>query len=841
MGSVSHAETTSSSDQNACALNLTNQQKHRNWGWVNKIISLFASPADSLPVPQVGIRNEGGQPGAPILEVDLGSTQEFLSTLNELNTANRAIVEERPGVHTTLDGSRPERLAQISQIAGQVNEHDYVLGFMRHRKDGMTTHEHSMELFRRGENEEPTEQWRSSYAHFESLAEAYDNFPNEIADTVIEGTEAMLAYHQLRLAQIKEGINSRFFTKIRTDANGQKFSWRERGYEVEIVRLQKNAEGEIEIISVDKMVLRSYEGFTSKMNSLLHQFRETYGVSPSTREIFGSLLPSADERARMLSEFYRSWLYPIALINPFTQNMDRSASKFLMAWWIWPKESVMWSVRYGWRFFRHGVIGGITNVVTGTGAWIWSGYRQTGKPREIALTQAFLRWRLQIAHDTLMQRVEDLGFELSEDETALLHKIQTVMSKPENSPDTFSVNFAEDIILKDERRIAQLKDRMQDGVVIPRENRTRQANNDFHVNEENIESANDNRWLEKLKDVRNSLRTSVFTILGTSALSAGVAISSVTFVVSDSPTVSYYRSLAYETYNDAFRYVFGTVPDTRASTNASGRKFGLDATVTSNVNERINRPFEEARLADTEEAYLAALQEARLNAFRIYTEEVLPHREETGTAAGQRIAEDVLVDAAIPWRITGHVKYDMQERFPTFAEKIEELFELFTKDLAPEGRLNTAEFLEAVVEARLANEINHRVYSDLRWYITFGYQQSFDHYYSENWGDQLITERAGGPYQSIAKAPSFIRKIEIDTTVYNQSTGEERHISFKTEIEREVFVINSNDETGLSQVVFADTNVRSSDTGFFYVPTENIERLEAIDELLNEEDDGEAD
>jgi hypothetical protein len=62
-----------------------------------------------------------------------------------------------------------------------------------------------------------------------------------------------------------------------------------------------------------------------------------------------------------------------------------------------------------------------------------------------------------------MERVDDLGFELNDEELELLLFIHEVLSKPENSPDIFSVDFAEDIILKDEKRIATLPNRMQNG------------------------------------------------------------------------------------------------------------------------------------------------------------------------------------------------------------------------------------------------------------------------------------------------------------------------------------------------------------------------------------------
>jgi hypothetical protein len=344
-----------------CRVELAGQPKHRNWAWVNWLIKTFSlssiQPQDSLPAPQAGILREAesSDPLAPIMDVDLGTTQQFLDTLNALNTPNQDIVKENPGVHTTLNGSDPDRLAQLSRVSGRINEHDFVPGFFRHRADARTTNEHSMTLYQRGQHETPSEEWNASMAHFRRLAREYNNFPNEVAETVIEGTEALIAFHQFSLAKEKYDVNPRFFTQTRRDESGRQFTYRERGLPIQIVRLHKNEAGKIERRSIDELTIRSFEDFESKMETYQEQFRQTFGVAPTLRQMTWDQRPSWEEFGKALNEAYRAWLYPLAIVNPFTKNMDRRVSRWLMFWWIWPRDAF----QHGWGVFRHGLIGGL--------------------------------------------------------------------------------------------------------------------------------------------------------------------------------------------------------------------------------------------------------------------------------------------------------------------------------------------------------------------------------------------------------------------------------------------------------------------------------------------------
>ena len=740
--------------------------------------------------PDITPEVERQEDGSTSVKINLGDMQEYLESQLALMQLNESLLSTRPDPRTTLEGSDPNRQARQEQLA-ITNDFDFVGAYWRHRKDKRSTYHNLMNVWRRGQNEAMSEEWKFSMGDLEFNVSEHDGFRKKFFTAAVEGFEAGINYHLMRMAKKHYGVNSRFFD-THVEGHGG-VTWRQQGLPVQAISLKYDAENHlIRFEGARTITYDSWSDFYQKMQKDRREHNEIFGKKPN---ILISLLEEAQKKGVIGSV--------IALIKSPLRAFYGVVS------FVFKK---------GWQLLTNLLRGNIVQIFQGTGEWFMAHFSQGGRLVAISNRQAFLRKRLEKTLKVLERRETLLEIPLNDRERKLKEDTRASLVNPANAATVQSVSFAEAIILKDEVRVSTIDGNVVNGTPLPADNFDRFSNNDFSIIAENVESAEDTRVNEKLQAIKGSIIGTLTTVVGIGAITGGVMFTDLGFVIHDHPQVAYWKARAYNYRNELYLDWFGTTPEMHNASIAAERGWTLTEVVPSTVKQRLEVFVEEVRLNGEDPSYFFG-DEFEAEVMNVLNGEVLAIREERNVAISFTQIRKIFLEKAIPMQIIDHMRNAFLEEYPEQGQQINAVFDGFI-----EYEFDQMFGANSVIETMNQNPMPLPLYADLRWFFLQGYASAYNHYLSENYGT-LYTE-TGGPYESFGSSPSLIYRIPKDIQIYSHPGSDERFHLYKLEREREIMVIKEVSGTEFSQVQFLDRDMPDSEATLFFVKTEDINKLQ---------------
>lgn len=762
---------------------------------------LFKS--DRIPQPDITPKVETGEDGTKNISINLGDIQDFADSMTALFEENETLMASANDHRAPLEGSSPKRLGKLESVANK-NGYGIITSYFRHRKDDKTTHWHVMNLWKRGKNEEPSEDYQKSIQHLQRIIGEHNDFRRILLTTAIQGFEDGINYHLQRMVEKDKNVGRDFFrTKFNDENGGGPFTYERRGLSIPQVSLKYDHEtNRVSLVEVTDVPVYSWTEFEQRKTSLQAAYRRTFGQKASVLE---NLIQGAKKKGVIGSLVA---MFKAPFIGLF-EGLKFIATKM-------------------WELIINVLHGNFVQIIQGTGDWFLSHFSQGGQLVEISNRQAFLRWRLQHALKAMEKRESDLGIPLTPEEQTIKDNIRESLVNPLNQPSAASVSFAEGLILKDELRVATIKNKVVNGEPLPSENLDKFSNNDFKVEKENVDSATDTRVSERLNQYKAAVFGSMLTLMGFTAIQNSVALSDISFVITESPRISYYRAVVKDWRNQAILWAVGKTPEMQDSAQESQRGWTVTEIVPAHIQERMERFVAESRYKDDSDPSVFFSDEFEEEALRVMRDEFLAIREELNVAVSYTQLRTIFLEKAIPMQILDHMRNAYIERYPAYERQINIIFNGFI-----EYSFDTNYGSNSVIDARNNKTISSAVYADLRWFFTHGYKSAYNYYLTENWGT-LHTD-TGGPYESFGQAPSLLHKVESETVIRSYPGEDERFVLYSTIKTREVFVLNDLPDSPYAQIAFADADLPEMDASFFFVLDEAVIELESEDEVTSEE------